>query len=354
LAHFAYDRLKEVCSRINTQNLTQTIKRADDKWKSDLKDVLKGDKSIPTFKKDCPIDIVTQAYTLKRGTEGYELQVSLMSRSYARELGREYGYFTLLLGVHDKTQKVILERILSGEYKAAVSQIIRAKNKWFVNLAYSFEKESANLDPENIMGIDMGMVYPVYIAFNNSLHRYKIDGGEIERFRRQVERRRNQLLGQGKYCGDGRKGHGRKTRIRPIEVTSEKIANFRDSCNHRYSRFVVDMAIKHRCGTIQMEDLSGINQRETFLKNWPYFDLQKKIEYKAKEKGIQVLYVSPSYTSQRCSECGYIHKDNRFTQADFFCMACGFKALADYNAARNIAIPDIDQIIDDRLRKKQS
>ncbi|MDN4595213.1 hypothetical protein [Polycladomyces subterraneus] len=107
----------------------------------------------------------------------------------------------------------------------------------------------------------MGIVYPVYIAISDSPVRYHIEGGEIERFRRQVERRRKQLLKQGKYCGDGRRGHGRQTRIKPIEALSEKIANFRKTTNHKYARYVVDLALKQKCGTIALSPAA--------MKHWP-------------------------------------------------------------------------------------
>jgi transposase len=37
-----------------------------------------------------------------------------------------------------------------------------------------------------------------------------------------------------------------------------------------------------------------------------------------------------------CSRCGHCAKDNRLTQAEFRCMACGHTAHADVNAAINI------------------
>jgi IS605 OrfB family transposase len=205
------------------------------------------------------------------------------------------------------------------------------------------------------MGIDMGIVYPVYMAFNNDCARYKINGGEIDEFRRRVDHRRRQMLEQRKYCGEGSIGHGIHTRIKPIEVMSDKVSNFRDACNHKYSRYVVDMALKHRCGVIQMENLTGISKDEVFLKNWSYYDLQQKIEYKAKEVGVKVNYIDPQYTSKRCSKCGCIHKDNRKPEEDqalFLCVSCGFKTNADYNAAKNISIPDIDKIIEQQLHEK--
>ena len=45
---------------------------------------------------------------------------------------------------------------------------------------------------------------------------------------------------------------------------------------------------------------------------------------------------TPQYTSQTCSHCGCIDKQNRPSQAVFKCVACGFAAHADHNAALNI------------------
>lgn len=102
-----------------------------------------------------------------------------------------------------------------------------------------------------------------------------------------------------------------------------------------------------------MEDLKGISKDSIFLKNWSYYKLQKKIEDKAKELGIDVVYINPSHTSQRCNKCGCIDKENREDQATFICKTCGFKTLADFNAARNIAMSGIEQIIKDQLKTEK-
>ena len=95
-----------------------------------------------------------------------------------------------------------------------------------------------------------------------------------------------------------------------------------------------------------MENLTGINTDEKFLKNWTYYDLQQKIEDKAKEIGIKVIKIKPNYTSQRCNKCGYIHKENRINQS-FKCKKCSLEVNADYNAAKNIATLGIEKIIED-------
>ena len=51
---------------------------------------------------------------------------------------------------------------------------------------------------------------------------------------------------------------------------------------------------------------------------------------------LAVIAVDPRYTSQTCPVCGYVARGNRRTQALFSCMACGYSAPADHNAAQNI------------------
>jgi len=52
--------------------------------------------------------------------------------------------------------------------------------------------------------------------------------------------------------------------------------------------------------------------------------------------GVEAEEVNPAYTSQTCSACGYVDKNNRPSQARFRCLWCGNTMHADCNAARNI------------------
>ena len=345
-----YNNIIKDYKNLQKGNLSISIRRAIQRWKSDLKSVIIGEKSIASYKADVPIDLHNKSIHLYKENNSYCLVLSLLSIPYRKELGRKTGMFTVVINEGNKGSKDILERCISGEYDISASQIIKRNNKWLFYLSYSFKGKKLELDKNVIMGIDMGIVYPIYFAINNSPIRGKIDGGEIERFRRQVEKRKKQLQLQGKYAGEGRIGHGVKTRLKPIGFAQDKIANFRSTANHKYSRYIIDFAVRNRCGVIQMEDLEGISKQNTFLKNWSYYDLQQKIKYKAEENGIEVKFVNPQYTSQRCSKCGHIDKENRPEQTEFKCRECGFETNADYNAALNIAIPDIDKIISEKLK----
>ena len=54
------------------------------------------------------------------------------------------------------------------------------------------------------------------------------------------------------------------------------------------------------------------------------------------EDKTTVVLCPPAYTSQRCSVCGHTEPENRKTQAEFTCLACGHSENADLNAAKNI------------------
>lgn len=347
---YIYHVLKDEFSLFNTANLTQTIQQGSKRWKEDRNKIFTGERSVPSFKKTAPIIVNPNNIQVERDDQGYTAKLSLVSAKKLKEMGRKPGGFPLAIIAKDNSSRTILNRIISGEYKIGGSKIVRKKDKWFFLLTYSFEEVATDLDPDSVMGVDLGIVIPVYLAFNNSPARYHIDGGEIEQFRKGIEARRKSLLKQGKYCGDGRRGHGRQTRINPIDRLSDKVTNFRDTTNHKYSKYVVDMALKHKCALIQMEDLSGVTRdANRFLKNWTYSDLQEKIMYKAAALGIKVERINAKYTSQRCSECGYINEHNRETQATFVCLKCDYQENADYNAARNIATPNIENLIREQL-----
>jgi len=70
------------------------------------------------------------------------------------------------------------------------------------------------------------------------------------------------------------------------------------------------------------------------FENGSFFSLQRLVEKKAHDRGIEVIYVNPAYTSKRCSRCGHFGHRSR---KHFECPHCGYVAHADVNAAFNIA-----------------
>lgn len=78
---------------------------------------------------------------------------------------------------------------------------------------------------------------------------------------------------------------------------------------------------------------SGLN-KSILSKGW--FMFESFLLYKSKRNLKAVFKVNEAHTSQECANCGHIHKDNRKSQADFVCVACGHADNADKNASKVI------------------
>ena len=83
-----------------------------------------------------------------------------------------------------------------------------------------------------------------------------------------------------------------------------------------------------------------------------WYEFRRQLEYKQQWRGGKVIVVPPQYTSQECPECHYVCQENRKTQKDFLCIACGYAAHADLVGARNIlAVGQIVSACGSNLRR---
>lgn len=342
-----YDYIRENHPEFPTYSISAINQTLKQKWQADCKDVFyRKNKSLPTFKVGYPILATNQQYHIEdRENDGYLLVVTLFSRKHE---GLQRFEIQLKTKKLNNSFKQILNRIISKEYRAGELKIIKDKRKnWFASIAYDFKPEEHKLNPDIVCGIDLGVTCPFYCAISNSHQRlYANDGMDIMRFRRQIRNRRKSYQGQSKFST--RRGKGRKHILKPIQKLSEKERNFRDTKYHQYTKAIIDFCIKNNAGTIRMEDLSSLvdtKQNDSFLKDWAVSAFHDKLKYKTEEAGIKIVFTDPKYTSQRCFKCGLISRENRPTQAEFKCVNCGHEVNADYNAAQNLTLIDIAEIV---------
>lgn len=129
---------------------------------------------------------------------------------------------------------------------------------------------------------------------------------------------------------------------------------------------LVDIATQNGKNHIVMEDLSNFGKsliRSDEYVGFKYSRLVKLLNLGslntlvrgiAQKKGIQLTIIHSHYTSQMCSRCGHISKQNRKTQEDFKCVVCSHELNADLNSSFNIHLLGQQEVLSDNMLKEDS
>jgi putative transposase len=320
IQHTSYDfitkKYPEIPSGIKG-SLNQTIFKV---FNNDLKDVISGKRSIP-FVSD-------RFLYLKQ--ESKDFTFTLMKINFKTYLGRDRS-----------NNKIILQKIVNGEYIICDSSIQIKDKDIYLNLVINLPIEKLELDENIIVGADMGLNVPIYAACSDDIRKMSI--GSREEFLNQrsyIQKRKRELQKAAQYNVGGR---GRTHKLKSLEKIKLRERNHVKNLNHKYSSMLINFAKKCNAKYIYMEDLKGIcddEKRKWILRNWSYFELQNMVIQKAKKYGIIVVMVDPAYTSQTCSCCGNIDKTQRvkilFVCNNIKCKDFGVEKHADYNGALNI------------------
>lgn len=198
-------------------------------------------------------------------------------------------------------------------------------------LSIAFSKETAQIEPTELIGIDRNLDN-ITVAFSNSeTKRFDLSKAtEIKAKYREVKShfKRNDVRIRKRIFGK----YGRKQRNRVNQML------------HCVSKRIVERAKAERLGIV-MENIKGIQklyrkgngqgtQYRSKLNGWSFYELQRQIEYKAKWEGILVILVSAHKTSSVCAVCG--SEIAECTERKVYCPRCLRAMDRDVNAALNI------------------
>ncbi|HOG38226.1 MAG TPA: transposase [bacterium] len=329
-------------------------KNVVDKYTNDQFDVFRGVKTIATYKNTQPIPINIIGHVKKNekgelykntGKEWFNKYDDIYTFKF-KSIKKHEIELQLNFGKDRSNNRIIVDRIYNNDpnYKICDSKIQVVGTEIFLLLVFKqfVTKRELGLDVRKVIGVDLGVKNVATIATNFSDHIEIIGEGEfvLMRTKLQIEKQKRSIQRNSKYS---RGGHGRNRKLQKLNEYRNYERNFRSTFNHKISKDVIEIAIKHGAGQINIEDLSSIPLKEKnnrILRFWSYYDLIQKIIYKAKREGIIVNLINPSYTSQKCHQCGQI--GNRPKQDTFLCTNPTCKAFnepinADVNAAKNIA-----------------
>ena len=292
MSHLYKDKMHGIMSMLS--NLAQYVTKnySEDRKKGLYKH------SLRSYKETLPIPFSTKSF------------VNLRFSEYENGEGEKNTgcFFTLMdipfqmrFGRDRSGNRLIVERILSGEYKMCTSSIQVDGKKTFLLLCVDIPKKEVKINPEKKLFAFLGVMNPVictcdiraYKVYDSGYKWFEI--GTKEEFnyrRRQIQEAVRRCQINNRYTTGGK---GRKKKCQAIERWHEKENNYVDTKLHTYSRMLVDLAIKHECGQIILmnqihrEDEAKEDNKngEPFvLRNWTYYGFKEKIEYKCKMVGI--------------------------------------------------------------------
>ena len=211
--------------------------------------------------------------------------------------------FQMRFGRDRSGNRIIVERVVNGEYKMCTSSLKFDGKKIFLLLCVDIPQKEVILDSDKTMYAYLGVMNPVVCTcdvraaqeYDSGYKCFEI--GTKEEFnyrRRQIQEAVRRCQVNNRYSEGGK---GRKKKCQAIERWHDKENNYVDTKLHTYSKMLVDLAVKHRCGKIVLtnqklrEDKAkedNQNGEPFVLRNWSYYGFKEKIGYKAKMVGIKL------------------------------------------------------------------
>jgi len=204
-----------------------------------------------------------------------------------------------------KKTKHVNKMLQRGKLKAGV----RLSSKG-VTLMFDVEEPTPRTDGKTI-GIDIG-VRKVISCSNGFQSKEDVHGWNLSKIQQRLSRRKK-----------GSKGFRRAQEHRSNHV------------NWSINKLNLD-----GISQVRLEDIKHLRRGRSssrYLSHFTYAAIFGKLKRACEDSGVQTSKVSPTYTSQRCSGCGWVRKGNR--KGDRFgCDACGMTMDSDLNASLNISL----------------
>lgn len=211
-------------------------------------------------------------------------------------------------------------------HPTATADLIYRQGRWWLHVVVDVPPPTV-AHSDAVVGVDLGLAQPAVTSNNRFLGKPAWRNLEAKRFKL-----RRALQAKGTNSAKRHLKRMRRTQAR-----------FRRDCDHVLSKQIV--AATPPGGTIAVENLTNIRSRiptrhgaqARRVHGWSFAQLRGFITYKAEAQGCTVVGVDPRHTSQACSACGHVARNNRRSRAWFHCRQCHYQTHADRNGARNIA-----------------
>ncbi|WP_339094667.1 RNA-guided endonuclease InsQ/TnpB family protein [Deinococcus sp. VB343] len=219
--------------------------------------------------------------------------------------------------------RIKLHRPIEGKIKTAT--VKREGDEWYVSYVCEVEAQPLPKTGSSV-GVDVGTTWFAITSdgeFVENPRHYQKAMRKLRTAQRAIARKPN------------KRSNRRKKAVKRVAKIHRKVSRQRLDFHHKTANKLI-----RENDLIAHEDLNvggmgrGNLARSIHDVGWSqFFSL---LALKAVDAGRQVVRVDPRFTSQACSQCGHVCKQNRVSQAQFKCVQCGHAMNADENAALNI------------------
>lgn len=231
----------------------------------------------------------------------------------------------------------------SNEIKGELKNVTVSKHSghWYVSFQVESEESLHSIRTTSAVGIDVGIKQ--FAMLSNGMIIKPISS--FKQWEKRLAKAQRKLAKKEKFSNNWKK---QKEKIKKIH---SKISRVRHDylhkistqlCNSHAMIVVEDLKLKNMTRSAKgkmnapgthVKAKSGLNKS---ILDQGFGEFRRQLEYKLGWRNGLFLKINPQYTSQRCSHCSYVDKDNRTSQEKFLCQQCGNEENADFNAAKNI------------------
>ena len=381
-ARFVYNEsLRRKIAKHNTWKTLSEKKKADFDWSTGSVKQLKDE-----FEWLAKVPYKVLAHSLQNLRKAFKNFWKYSDYGYP-QFKRKVRYTSIQFSQHIKIQNqtVYLEKIgyipfrcsqkllqqYSSQGKIKSITILQRADKWYGSILFAVPAEVYYQQANSVvkavaLDLNANVRTPIVITATNGQEgtlassrnvKERLTQLELRRKRwqrklaRQIEQQKKDNKVRKKKKQEVTKGlskNAQKTQLK-LQKCYEKESNVRKDYHKKLAHRLVST-----CENVVIEDLklqkmtkANGNYKRSLNRNMlqlAFGGLRIRLSQKAKRMRSSIIVVNPAYTSQSCSDCGYVSKLNRENQSKFICVECGFKLHADLNAARNILAKGLKQI----------
>ncbi|MFC4986348.1 RNA-guided endonuclease InsQ/TnpB family protein [Saliphagus infecundisoli] len=203
--------------------------------------------------------------------------------------------------------------------------------EWRLHIVCRVESDVPESPGDRVAGIDLGICNFAAVSFGDESLLYP--GGALKEDEYYFAKKRAETDDPG----------SRKARRLDRKRTAR-----RTHFLHTLSKHIIGECVERGVGTVVIGDLGGIRDDENGesrnwgkhgnldLHGWAFDRFGTLLEYKGRDRGIDVVRKDERRTSKTCSCCGTEDGSQRVERGLYACDDCGVVANADSNGAENI------------------